>query len=150
MQAQPEHLGEEVARLQRCISNLEGILVPPALWSDGQPRQIVRALLDALLDLLSLDIVYVRLKQQDDAEPVEMARVMRSPESSTHAKLLGQEFRPWLDNDPEKWPRLVRNPLEDGDIAIATLRLGLHRVNSESWSQPRGVQISHVRRRASF
>jgi PAS domain S-box-containing protein len=124
MQAQLEHLGEEVTRLQRCINNLEGILALPALWSDGQPRQIVRTLLDALLDLLSLDIVYVRLKKQDGAQPVEMARVMRSPESTTHAKLIGQEFRPWLENDPREWPRLVRNPLEDGNIAIATLRLG--------------------------
>jgi PAS domain S-box-containing protein len=124
MQAQLEHLGEEVTRLQRCINNLEGILALPGLWSDGQPRQIVRTLLDTLLDFLSLDIVYVRLKKQDGAEPAEMARVMRLPESTTHATLIGQEFRPWLGNDPREWPRLVRNPLEDGNIAIATLRLG--------------------------
>jgi len=125
MQAQLEHLSEEITRLQRYINNLEGILALPALCSDGQPPQIVGTLLDALLDFLSLDIVYVRLKNQDGAEPVEMARVMRSPESTTDAKLIGQEFRFWLGHDPQQWPRLVRNPLEDGNIAIVPLRLGL-------------------------
>jgi PAS domain S-box-containing protein len=126
MQLQPEHLGEAVARLQRCINDLESLLALPALSSDDQPAQFVRTLVDALLNSLSLDLVYVRLKSAGGAEPLEILRSVRSQESTALAGQIGQVFRPWLADDSPKLPRLVRNPLADGNITIVTLRLGLH------------------------
>ncbi len=124
MEAPLERRDEEVTRLRRDIRNIDEILALPATGSDGQASQIVTALLDALLDLLRLNIVYVRLDRRDDAEPAEIARVMRSPQSAAHTKRIGEAFRGWLNNDPREWPRLVRNPLEEGNLAVVTLPLG--------------------------
>src|SRR5580698_9657132 len=58
MEAQAEHPAEEIKRLHRCINDLVGLLALPAMWSGGEPSQIVRTLLDVLLDMLRLDLVY--------------------------------------------------------------------------------------------
>ena len=54
---------EEIKRLQRCVNDLISVVALPAVWSGGEPSQIVHTLLDALLRMLQLDLVYVRLKK---------------------------------------------------------------------------------------
>src|SRR5579863_4902015 len=120
------HPNDDVARLQRCISSLDSVLGLPALWSDGQPSQIVRSLLDVLPGLLGLDIIYVRLSGEDDAEPLEMTRVSGSAQSETQTTLISQEFRSWLNTEPQSRPRQIRNALAEGRLALTTLPLGLH------------------------
>ena len=48
MEVQYEHSAGEVKRLQRCMNDLVSVLALPAIWSGGEPSQIVRTLLDAL------------------------------------------------------------------------------------------------------
>jgi len=125
MHEQLEPPDEDFKSFRRCIDDLGSILTLPALWNGGGPAQIVRTLLDALLDLLSLEFVYVRLKNRDGEVPIEMVRVMQSQELTERAHQIGEEFSTWLGDDPRKWPRWVKNPLRDGNIAIVPLRLGL-------------------------
>ena len=77
MEVQLEHPAEEIKRLQRCINDLVSVLALPAIWSGGEPSQIVRTLLDVLLGMLHLDLVYVRLKDPSGEAPIEMVRVAR-------------------------------------------------------------------------
>lgn len=44
----------EIKRLQRCNNDLVSILALPAIWTGGEPSQIVHTLLDALLGMLGL------------------------------------------------------------------------------------------------
>jgi PAS domain S-box-containing protein len=119
----------EIKRLQRCNNDLVSILALPAIWSGGEPSQIVNTFLDALLGMLGLDLVYVRLKDPIGDSPVEMFRIAstllagkKMPRPQEICDLLNQ----WFGDDPQKWSPLVRNPIGDGDISIVSARLGLH------------------------
>ena len=126
LEVQPEHPAEEIKRLQRCINDLVGVFALPAVWSGGDPSQIVRTLLDLLLGMLRLDLVYVRLKDAGRGAPVEMVRVAQSRKLTAQAQEIGDSLNHWLGPDPQKWAPLVRSDIGDGDISLVPLRLGLH------------------------
>ncbi|PYS65595.1 MAG: hypothetical protein DMF76_02260 [Acidobacteria bacterium] len=48
MKAKVEHAANEIKRLKAFINNLISVPALPAIWSGGQPPQIVGALLDML------------------------------------------------------------------------------------------------------
>jgi len=123
MEAQPEQPAEEIKRLQRCINDLVSVLALPAIWSGGDPSQIVRTLLDVLLGMLRLDLVYVRLNDPSGEAPIEMVRVAHSLKLTARPQEIGEMLNHWLGDDPQKWPPLVRNSIGDGAISIAPLRL---------------------------
>jgi PAS domain S-box-containing protein len=124
LEGQSEH-SEENKRLQRCINDLVSLFALPALWSGGDPPQIVRTLLDVLLGMLRLDLVYVRLKDPLRGVPIEMARIAQSSRLSVQMQEMGKVLGRLLGPDPEKWSPLVRNLFGDGDMSIVPLRLGL-------------------------
>jgi PAS domain S-box-containing protein len=125
MSAQPGALSEEIKGLQRCINDLVSLLALPAVWSGGEPSQIVNGLLDALLRMLQLDLVYVRLKEQGVRDPVEMVRLAPSQAARARPYEIGEVLKPWLESDPLEWPPLIPNPIGDGDLSIVPLGLGL-------------------------
>ncbi len=126
MEVQVEHPAEEIKHLQRCMNDLVSVLALPAMWSGGEPSQIVHTLLDALLGMLDLDLVYVRLQDPVGEVPIEMVRIAQSRELKTRPQEIGEELSHGLGDDPQKWPPLVRNCFGDEDISIVPLRLGLH------------------------
>jgi hypothetical protein len=75
MEDQVEGPALEIKRLQRCINDLVSLLALPAIWSGNEPEQIIPMLLDAILRMLSLDLVYARLKDPVTTAPVEILRV---------------------------------------------------------------------------
>src|ERR1700733_2041432 len=125
MDEQPKDLAEENKRLQRCVSDLISVLTLPAMWSGGEPSQIVHTLLDALLRMLQLDLVYVRLKETGGQAPIEMVRFAQSQKFKAQAQEIGEVLKSWLGADPQEWPPLMRNVLGDRDISIVPLGLGL-------------------------
>ena len=126
LEVQPEHPAEEIKRLQRCINDLVGVFALPAVWSGGDPSQIVRTLLDVLLGMLRLDFIYLRLKDTGRGAPIEMVRVAQSRQLIVQANEIGESLNHWLGPDPQKWAPLVRNHIGEGDISMVPLRLGLH------------------------
>src|SRR6202522_4661009 len=126
MEAQFDHPADEIKRLQRCMNDLLSVLALPAMWSGGEPSQIVHTLLDALLRMLQLDLVYVRLKETGGQTPIEMVRFAPSQKHiASQPHDIGEVFEHWLEADPQQWPPLVRKPLRDRDISVVPLRLGL-------------------------
>jgi signal transduction histidine kinase len=125
MEVDRELAGEEIKRLQRSINDLVSVLALPAIWIGGEPSQIVRSLLDALLGMLGLDLVYARLKDPIGAAPIEMARVAQSQIAAAGLREIGELLGPWLDADPQQWAALIPNPIGDGELSIVPLRLGL-------------------------
>ena len=122
---QPRDPAEEIKRLQRCVNDLISVLALPAMWSGGEPSQIVHTLLDALLRMLQLDLVYVRLKETGGQAPIEMVRFAQSQKHIAQPHEIGEVLKHWLGADPQEWPPLMRNPLGDRDISIVPLGLGL-------------------------
>ena len=125
MDVQPGDVAEEIKRLQRCINDLVSLLALPAMWSGGEPSQIVHTLLDALLRMLQLDLVYVRLKETGGQAPIEMVRFAQSQEQTAQPHEIGEVLKHWLGADPQEWPPLIRNRLGGRDISIVPLGLGL-------------------------
>ena len=125
MDVQPEDVAEEIKRLQRCINDLVSLFALPAMWSGGEPSQIVHTLLDALLRMLQLDLVYVRLTDAGGQTPIEMVRFATSQEQTAQPHEIGEVFKRWLGADPQQWPPLIRNPIGGRDISIVPLGLGL-------------------------
>jgi PAS domain S-box-containing protein len=112
---QPGDVAEEIKRLQRCNNDLVSLFALPAMWSGGEPAQIVQTLLDALVRMLQLDLVYVRLRGSGGQAPIEMVQPHE----------IGEAFKQWLGAGPREWPRLIRNPISGRDISILPLGLGL-------------------------
>jgi PAS domain S-box-containing protein len=125
MEVQSELGSGEVRHLQRCINDLVSLLALPAIWSGGDPSQVLHTLLDALLRMLRLDLVSVSLTDLAGDGPVEIVRIaeLRGPMPPVHeiCEALSQPLR---DNS-RKWPRLLRNLLGDEDVSIVPLPLGL-------------------------
>jgi signal transduction histidine kinase len=124
MEVPRDRPADEIKRLQRCINDLVSVLALPAMSSGGGPSQIARTFVDLLLGLLSLDLVYVRLSDSVDEEPVEMIRVGQSQKQMT-PQAIGEVLDPWLREGPQGWPPLVREVFGDGALALAPLPLGL-------------------------
>jgi PAS domain S-box-containing protein len=126
MQVQLEEPAEDIKRLQRCINDLVSVLALPAMWSGGEPSQVVHTLLDALLGMLRLDIVYARLKDPAGKTPIEVVKVAESQKPMPPPQEICKALNQWFGDDPQKWPPRLQASIGDGDISIVPLRLGLH------------------------
>jgi len=126
MEVQPDLASGEVKHLQRCINDLIGLLALPAIWSGGDPSQVLHTLLDALMRMLRLDLASVSLTDPVGESPVEIVRIaeQRGPMPPAHeiCEALSQCFK----NDSRKWPPPLRNLMGEGDVSIVPLSLGLH------------------------
>jgi PAS domain S-box-containing protein len=125
MAMQLEESGEEIKRLQRCISDLVSLLALPAIWSGGDPSGIARTLLDVLVSMLHLDLAYVRMNDRVGEAPIEMVRVGQSQSGMLQPDQIVEDISRWLEQDLRLWPPLLRNPAGDGDLSILPMRLGL-------------------------
>jgi PAS domain S-box-containing protein len=125
MDGQPGDVAEEIKRLQRCINDLVSLLALPAMWSGGEPSQIIHTLLDALLRMLQLDLVYVRLNDPFGLAPLEMVRFPESQKQMAQPHEIGEAFKRSLGAAPQEWPSHIPNPIGDGEISILPLGLGL-------------------------
>ena len=126
MQKQAEAASDQIKSLQRCINDLVGLLALPATWSGVEPSQIVESLLDALMRLLSLDLIYTRLNEPIDGISIEKLRIAqgRSPlsDSAEVCKMIGHYF----SGEPHALPPILRQSIGDQDIGLVPLQLGLH------------------------
>ena len=125
MEAKVEEAANEIKRLKACINNLISVQALPAIWSGGQPSQIVSALLDMLLEMLSLDFAYARLKDSTGGAPLEMVRLAQDRNLSTQPQIIGRALNSWLGDFSRTSPLLMRNPIGDGDVSVLLLRLGM-------------------------
>jgi PAS domain S-box-containing protein len=125
MEVQPELASGEVKHLQRCINDLISLLALPAIWSGGDPSQVLHTLLDALMRMLRLDLVSVRLTDPVGGAPVEIVRLAELREPMPSANEICEALSQCLKGDSRKWPPLLRNLMGEGEVSIVPLPLGL-------------------------
>jgi len=125
MEVQSEHASGEIKHLQRCINDLISLLALPAIWSGGDPSQVLHTLLDALMRMLRLDLVSVRLTDLVGGAPVEIVRLAELRGRVPSAHEICEALSQCLENDSRKWPPLLRNLMGEGDVSIVPLPLGL-------------------------
>lgn len=122
MGKQVEDSAEEIRRLQRCINDLVGLLALPAVWSGSEPSRIVEMLLDALLNVLSLEFVCARLNDPVRAESAEILRVADS--SNLKMYDIEEMLSGWLKRDGGI--PLSRTSRVGENISIFPVPLGIH------------------------
>lgn len=125
MDGEVEQAISEIKRLKACINNLISVQALPAIWSGGHPSQIVSALLDMLVKMLSLDFGYARLNDFAGGPPLEMVRLAQDRNPTAQPQMIGRALNPWLGDFTRNLPARVRNPIGDGDVSVLFLRLGL-------------------------
>lgn len=125
MDAKVQHPVDEVKRLQRCISDLISVLALPALWQGGDSAQIGRTLIEVLPRMLQLDLIYVQLKDLLGEVAVELVRLAESSDSATPREV-GAQLNRLLGDDRQKWPLRIQGRLDDRNLAIVPMRIGLH------------------------
>jgi len=124
MEVQSELASGEVRHLQRCINDLVSLLALPAIWSGGDPSQVLHTLLDALLRMLRLDLVCARLTVPVGEAPVEIVEIVRTAEpqeSMPSAHEICEAISQCLKTGSRKWPPLLRNLMGEGDVSIVPL-----------------------------
>jgi len=125
MEVQSELVSVGAKHLQRCINDLVSLLALPAVWSGGDPSQVLHTLLDALMRMLRLDLISVTLTDPVDGAPVEIVRLAerKGPMPSAHdiCTALGH----CSNNDSRKWPPVLRNLMGEEDVSIVAQPLGL-------------------------
>lgn len=115
-----EDPAQEIKRLQRCLNDLVSVMALPAIWSGNQPSQIVEMLLDALLNMLSLEFAGARLNYPETAAPVEILRVA----DSWKVKDAGARVGGWLKSVGESSSPSANRLGEN--ISIFPVPLGVH------------------------
>src|SRR5580693_3016323 len=125
MGVRQENTSGEIKRLKRCLNDLVSVLALPAMWSGSQPAQIVHTLLDALLGMLSLDLIYARLRDPAGGAPIEVLKIATSAKGMLPDEI-HKTVNQWFGDDPQKWPSRLRVSIGDEDISIVSQRCGLH------------------------
>jgi PAS domain S-box-containing protein len=126
MEVEIEQTAGEIKRLKACINDLISVLALPAIWSGNEPSQIVSTLLDVLLGMLRLDFAYARLSDSIGVSaPIEMVRLAQHRNLAAQPQEIGQALNPWLAGDLGTPPLVMPNPIGEGKLSIAPLRLGL-------------------------
>ena len=125
MEEQVQNPAQEIKRLQRCINDLVSLLALPAIWSGNKPSQILEMLLDALLNMLSLDFACARLNDPVTAAPVEILRVADSGKPKVTSQDIGVMFSGRLKRDREISPLATASRFGE-NISIFPVPLGVH------------------------
>ena len=113
----------EIRRLQGCISDLISVQALSAIWTGHEASRILSILLEAMLGMLKLDFAYARAIDTPDGT-IEVLRVRDQRPSEIDPRTVGQTLEGWLRDDEPLRPMVVRNPIRDGQLSIAPLRLG--------------------------
>ena len=113
----------EIKHLQRCMNDMVSLLALPAMWSGGEPAQILSTLLDALLAMLGLDFAYARFGASDGELPPVIVRV--APGTRLSASDVSAAVEELVVDGSQGTPSQTRLPAGAQDVSIMSLRLGL-------------------------
>jgi PAS domain S-box-containing protein len=120
--AEPE---QEIKRLQRCISDLVGVLALPAAWNNGEPRRILETFLDALVKLLDLNFLYAEARVASHEAPIEMLRTADSDGVSDKGGEIHRDLHQLLDEAAPDDSSALRRHMGGREISILPLQLGI-------------------------
>jgi PAS domain S-box-containing protein len=114
----------DAGRLQGCIDELARLMAP-LLVGSGDPSRIAATLLEALLDMLGLDVAYVRLNERDSGQMTELVRLAPSLQREIFAPEIGAALDRSLGAVVPNWPASAQLRIAGLAVLVAPARLGL-------------------------
>jgi PAS domain-containing protein len=115
---------EENRRLRQTMRDLVALSTLPAIWIGLGPEGIARSLADVLLNTLSLDVIYVRLKGQAGEGVVEVARSRHGP-LAADVEAVRNSLAPLLESESSDSPATIADPSGAGTLHVAITRFGV-------------------------
>jgi PAS domain S-box-containing protein len=113
-----EAVTEETRQLRRTLREVVALSTLPAVWAGYGPRGIAESLADVLLNTLSLDLLYLRLKDPAESGILEAARSRLRPDVAVQPQALREVFAPVLEADPTSPPETIPDPFGDGPLRV--------------------------------
>ncbi len=113
---------EESRRLRRVLRDVVALSTLPAVWSGRERDQIARSLGDVLLNTLSLDLVFLRLRGQKDGQVDILCS--RGPYAGYDCAVKASIAR-LLDADRGESPKTIPDPGGAGTLRVAFVRFGV-------------------------
>ena len=115
---------KETRRLRRTMRDLVALSTLPAVWIGLGPEGIARSLADALLNILSLDLIYVRLADAAGAGVDEAVRSKRGP-GPPDLEAVRRALAPVLTAGRAESPATIADPSGAGILHVAVTRFGI-------------------------
>src|SRR5438552_15697270 len=91
-----EPVADETRSLRRTMRELVALSALPAVWAGYRPLQVAEGLADVLLSTLRLDLVYLRLPGQAEAQGIEVARTAGGATPTCQTQDIGRALASWL------------------------------------------------------
>ncbi|AKJ27150.1 PAS domain S-box protein [Caldimonas brevitalea] len=115
---------EENRRLRRTMRDLVALSTLPAVWSGLGGKDIASSLSEVLLNTLSLDLVYVRLRERSRTGLVEVLR-SRPSQDPRRAAAAKASLATLLDDSRDDPPQTIADPFGLGTLRVAVIRFGV-------------------------
>jgi PAS domain S-box-containing protein len=111
--------------LRACLDDLARLMALPDLWASGGPPDIVvGALLDALLEMLRLEFVFLRVNDPYGGPFIETMRAAATLERLARPRQIGEALDASFEASPARWPPRAQVLICDLELAVASARLG--------------------------
>src|SRR6266850_1394124 len=114
-----ESYAEGVHELRKTMRDLVALATLPAVWAGYSPDGVARSLADVLLNTLTLDLIYVRVRDRHSAGELEVARGKGRATDATMVRTVATALAPWLTPGVVEPPPSVIDPLGRGDLRVA-------------------------------
>jgi PAS domain S-box-containing protein len=115
---------EQNRRLRRTMRDLVALSTLPAVWVGLGTDGVVRSLCDALLNTLSLDLVYARVAPGSGDGVLEVARSAHYPKE-VPVERISLELAPLLSSDQVDRPTTIPDPFGTSVLRLAVTRFGV-------------------------
>jgi PAS domain S-box-containing protein len=115
---------EENRRIRRAMRDLVALSTLPAIWVGLDRAGIARSLADALLNTLSLDLLYIRLGGRLPNSGIEVVR-SKNRDDGAHDEAIQQALAGVLGASRAEPPSVIPDPFGAGTLRIAVTRFGV-------------------------
>ena len=110
--------------LQARLNDLARLVALPLAWRGCEAAHVLASLLDTLPGMLKLDFAYARRTPLRDEGPIDVVRIGVSCDPGVDADDVRGAMSIWGGLGPLLSPQVVPNPVGEGDIRVASYRLG--------------------------
>jgi PAS domain S-box-containing protein len=117
-----ESRADDVLGIRKTMRDLVALSTLPAVWAGYAPEGLAKSLAEVLLSTLSLDLVFVRVR--DKWQNTEVAHRAGEPPDPRQVQPLIEAFAPWLTSGAYDAPASVVDPLTGSEWRVAVARFG--------------------------
>jgi len=114
---------DTVQALRQGLRDIVALTALPTLWAGRSTPEVAEGLCQVIWTLVEPAIVYISVKMHHDANPLELVQTEQQLIVGQQARLIGEQFTPWLTAASSSPPSLV-HPFSHEILQTTVLPLG--------------------------